>query len=78
MTKSLSNPVSRRSFLRTTAAVPAVFPALRAAAADDEALFRMVRWEFPFEEGQGADERGEPLSLAAVGGGPGERADPRH
>ena len=50
MTKSLSNAVTRRSFLRTTAAVPAAFPALRAVAADDEALFRMVRWEFPFEE----------------------------
>ena len=50
MTKSLSNAVSRRAFLRTTAAVPAAFPALRAVAADDEALFRMVRWEFPFEE----------------------------
>ena len=50
MTKSLSNAVTRRSFLRTAAAVPAAFPALRAAAADDEALFRMVRREFPFEE----------------------------
>ena len=50
MTKSLSNAVTRRSFLRTAAAVPAVLPVARAAAADDEALFRMVRREFPFDE----------------------------
>lgn len=50
MTKSLSNAVTRRSFLRTAAAVPAALPLARAAAADDEALFRMVRREFPFDE----------------------------
>ena len=50
MTKSPSNPVTRRAFLRTAAATPAALPVLRAAAADDETLFRMVRWEFPFDE----------------------------
>ena len=50
MTKSPSNPVTRRTFLRTAAATPAALPVLRAAAADDETLFRMVRWEFPFDE----------------------------
>ena len=50
MTKSPSNPLTRRTFLRTAAATSAALPALRAAAADDETLFRMVRWEFPFDE----------------------------
>ncbi len=50
MTKSLANAVTRRAFLRTAAVTPAAFPVVRAAAADDETLFRMVRWEFPFEE----------------------------
>ena len=50
MTKTPSNPVTRRAFLRTAAATPAALPVLRAAAADDETLFRMVRWEFPFDE----------------------------
>lgn len=50
MTESLSNSVTRRAFLRTAAATPVAIPLARAAAADDETLFRMVRWEFPFEE----------------------------
>ena len=50
MTKSLTNALTRRAFLRTAAATPALLPVVRAAAADDETLFRMVRREFPFDE----------------------------
>jgi len=50
MTKSLLNAVTRRAFLHTAAATPIFLPVARAAAADDESLFRMVRWEFPFDE----------------------------
>ena len=50
MTTSLSNALTRRAFLRTAAATPALLPVVRAAAADDETLFRMVRREFPFDE----------------------------
>ena len=50
MTKPLSNAVSRRAFLRATAATPIALPFARSASADDEALFRMVRREFPFDE----------------------------
>ena len=50
MTKSLTNALTRRAFLRTAAATPALLPVVRAAAADDETLFRLVRREFPFDE----------------------------
>ena len=50
MMKSLTNALTRRAFLRTAAATPALLPVVRAAAADDETLFRMVRREFPFDE----------------------------
>ena len=49
MTYSLP-PTSRRSFLRSAAALPALAPLARIAAADDESYFRMVRREFPFGE----------------------------
>lgn len=43
---------TRRGFLRAAAAAPAFLPFARAAAAegDEEALFRLVRREFPFGE----------------------------
>lgn len=43
---------TRRGFLRAAGALPALLPVARAAAAegDDEALFRLVRREFPFGE----------------------------
>ena len=68
MTKSLSNPVTRRAFLRTAAATPAALPVLRAAAADDETLFRMVRWEFPFDEDKVPMNAANLCPLPAVGG----------
>lgn len=50
MTKSLSPAVTRRAFLRTTAATPIALPFARTAIADEEEVFRMVRREFPFDE----------------------------
>lgn len=42
---------TRRGFLRAAAALPALLPVARAAAeGDDEALFRLARREFPFDE----------------------------
>ncbi len=43
-------PTTRRSFLRSAAALPVFAPLARAAAADDESFFRLVRREFPFTE----------------------------
>ena len=43
-------PTTRRAFLRAAATLPAFAPLARAAAADEEALFRLVRREFPFDE----------------------------
>lgn len=43
-------PTSRRSFLRSAAALPAIAPLARAAAADDASFFGRVRREFPFGE----------------------------
>lgn len=41
---------SRRAFLRSAATLPAFAPLARAALAGDEAIFRLVRREFPFDE----------------------------
>ena len=43
-------PTTRRAFLRAAATLPAFAPLARAVAADEEALFRLVRREFPFDE----------------------------
>ena len=50
MAHSFVATTSRRAFLRSAATLPALAPVARAAAADDETLFRLVRREFPFDE----------------------------
>ena len=50
MTVTRTTATSRRAFLRSAGAFPAFWSLARTARADDEALFRLVRREFPFHD----------------------------
>ena len=50
MTVTRTTATSRRAFLRSAGAFPAFWSLARTAGADDEALFRLVRREFPFHD----------------------------
>ena len=50
MTVTRTTATSRRAFLRSAGAFPAFWSLARTARADEEALFRLVRREFPFHD----------------------------
>ena len=78
MTVTRTTATSRRAFLRSAGAFPAFWSLARTAGADDEALFRLVRREFPFHDDRAPMNAANLCPLAAGGGGPGERTHPRH